>query len=206
MRLHTSHSSTTTTSHQSSEQQPSPHKISNNSRQRKATPIPVKANKTPQRTNKQNLLSSHTTHQAQYTSQLTSEQRPSPQPPALHSHATPSITTSLTQLAATHDINLETHIKQQLQPKPGRINNNTHFGVKVQRQRTSVPKDAGNGLFASVDIDAFTIIGIYTGGETLTKEQVSRPTYKSDYVVNVHGIIRDGYKRKPRVSTVIQRA
>jgi hypothetical protein len=157
----------TPTSRQPLEHLPIPHIHSDNSRQRKETPMPIE------------YSHSH------------SEQRSSPHPPSQHSYATPS-TTSLTQLAATHDINLETHIQQQLQPKPGRINNNTQFGVKVQRQRTSVPSDAGNGLFASVDIDAFIIIGIYRGGEALTKEQVSRPTYKSDYVVNVHGIIRDG--------------
>ena len=172
-----------------------------NTRQREATPMPNEATKTQPYTKhhpQHNLLSTQSTHQANYTTHHHSEQRSSPQPPSQHSQDIPSNIPSLTQLAATHDINLETHIKQQLQPKPGRINNNTYFGVKVQRQRTSVPKDAGNGLFASVDIEAFTIIGIYTGGEGLTKEQVSRPSYKSDYVVNAHGLIRDGYEKKTK--------
>jgi hypothetical protein len=134
-----------------------------NSRQREATPMPNEATKTQPYTKyhpQHNLLSAQSTHQANYTTHHHSEQRSSPHPPSQHPHAIPSDIPSLTQLAATHDINLETHIKQQLQPKPGRINNNDYFGVKVQRQRTSVPKDAGNGLFASVDIEVFKIIGI----------------------------------------------
>ena len=49
-----------------------------------------------------------------------------------------------------------------------------------------------------IDIPTYTKIGIYTGDETLTKEQVSRPRCNSDYVLNAHGIIRDGYNRKTK--------
>jgi hypothetical protein len=201
IKLPNSHISDTLTSRHASEKHPLPHLHHMNSRQGDASPMPTEATKTQLYTKhhpQHNILSTQSSQPAKHTPHQHLEQRSFPHPPSKHPHAIPLNIPSLTQLAATHDINLEPHIKQQLQPKPGRINNNTYFGVKVQRQRTSVPKDAGNGLFASVDIEAFTIIGIYTGGEALTKEQVSRTTYKSDYVVNVHGIIRDGYNRKTK--------
>jgi len=68
--------------------------------------------------------------------------------------------------------------------------------MKVTRRPASDPPDAGNGLFAIDEIPALSIIAIYTGGERLSSRQVKKATYKSDYVVQVQHLIRDGYDKK----------
>ena len=75
-------------------------------------------------------------------------------------HTTPSIHS----IASTYNIDLDNHIHLQLQPKPGRIIDNSYFDMKVTRRPTTDPPHADNCLFAIYEIPALSIIGIYTGG------------------------------------------
>ena len=61
--------------------------------------------------------------------------------------------------------------------------------------------NAGNGLFASEDIQTFTTTGIYTSGEHLSSKQIRKSTYKSDYAVQVHNLISDGHDKKRKTLT-----
>ena len=103
---------------------------------------------------------------------------------------------SLQHISSTLNIDLESHILSQLLPTSGRFTNNNYFNIKVSRKQTTVPKNSGNGLFAYKDLPAFTIIGIHTGGEILNISQVNKSTSKSDYVVHVRNLVRDGYNRR----------
>ena len=87
---------------------------------------------------------------------------------------------SLHSLAATLNIDLDTHIKTQLQPQPGKIRNNSYSDMFITKRPANDPPKADNGLFTPEDIQALTIIGIYTGGEHLTSKQIRKSTYKSD--------------------------
>ena len=70
---------------------------------------------------------------------------------------------------------------------------NNNFNVNISRKPTTIPIDSGDGLLADKDLPAFTIIGIYTGGEHLSISQVNKSTYKADVVVHVQNLVRNGY-------------
>ena len=42
---------------------------------------------------------------------------------------------------------------------------------------------------------AYTVVGIYEGGETLKASTVKSPSYQSDYAVQFQGLFRDAYDK-----------
>ncbi|MFN9906580.1 MAG: SET domain-containing protein-lysine N-methyltransferase, partial [bacterium] len=60
------------------------------------------------------------------------------------------------------------------------------------------PPGAGKGLFALRDLPAFTLVGIYTGGDNLTPTQVTHPSHVSDYVVTHQHLVRDALDPKTK--------
>ena len=57
------------------------------------------------------------------------------------------------------------------------------------------PLGAGRGLFALHPIHQFDIIGIYTGGEKLTSQDIGSP-YDTSYTATHESLIRDGLNHK----------
>jgi len=68
-------------------------------------------------------------------------------------------------------------------------------------------KNAGLGLFATAQIKAGEIIGIYenyTGGKRLTAARIKRPSHQSAYAVEHNGLVRDAWNpelQKPCCNT-----
>ncbi len=60
------------------------------------------------------------------------------------------------------------------------------------------PPNSGKGLFAIQNIAAFTIVGIYEGGETLKPATIKIAKHKSDYAVSFQGLVRDAYDHRTK--------
>ena len=84
--------------------------------------------------------------------------------------------TDLATLALQHNItDLPTHIRKQLVSK-NKCQSNREFSRRTYIDETDDPAGAGKGLFALTHFRAFDIIGIYSGGETLTLDEVLQPS------------------------------
>jgi len=109
--------------------------------------------------------------------------------------------TDLATLALQHNItDLPTHIRKQLVSK-NKCQSNREFSRRTYIDETDDPAGAGKGLFALTHFRAFDIIGIYSGGETLTLDEVLQPSYHSEYVVNIQGLIRDA--KDPKTGAIL---
>jgi len=106
---------------------------------------------------------------------------------------------TIEQLALVNDIDLDKHIVSQLQ-----LPNNTHrknhdFPITTLIQDSNNdPPNSGKGLFAIQNIAAFTIVGIYEGGEKLKPATIKSVKHKSDYAVSFQGLVRDAYDSRTK--------
>ena len=106
---------------------------------------------------------------------------------------------TIEQLALDNNIDLEKHIGSQLQ-----LPNNTHrknhdFPITTLIQDSNNdPPNSGKGLFAIQNIAAFTIVGIYEGGEKLKPATIKSAKHKSDYAVSFQGLVRDAYDSRTK--------
>ena len=119
--------------------------------------------------------------------------------------STNSHTIPLISLAAASNINLDDHILRQLAQystthKAG-SDLNREFSKHVYSALGDDPPNAGRGLFALHQIKPFDIVGIYTGGENLTIQDIQANSYKSNYTVQHQHLVRDA--QHPKTGTIL---